>query len=147
MSRSDYSDDVDYQWAYICWRGAVAKAISGKRGQAFLKEMLQALDAMPEHRLIDGALIDKGNVCAIGAVGKSRSVEMSGLDPEDVYTIAETFGVSQALVREIYFMNDEGAVYNETPEQRYQRMRRWVSSLIRTAAEAVTQESGTGLKA
>ena len=140
MSRSDYSDDVDYQWAYICWRGAVAKAISGKRGQAFLKEMLQALDAMPEHRLIDGALIDKGNVCAIGAVGKSRSVEMSGLDPEDVYTIAETFGVSQALVREIYFMNDEGAVYNETPEQRYQRMRRWVSSLIRTAAEAVDKE-------
>jgi len=47
MSRSGYSDDCDDQWSLICWRGAVKSAIRGKRGQAFLKEMLAALDALP----------------------------------------------------------------------------------------------------
>jgi hypothetical protein len=46
MSRSGYSDDHS-EWDLIRWRGAVASAIRGKRGQAFLRELLVALDAMP----------------------------------------------------------------------------------------------------
>lgn len=46
MSRSGYSDDID-QWDLICWRGAVASAIRGKRGQAFLLEMWKAMTALP----------------------------------------------------------------------------------------------------
>lgn len=45
----------------IRWRGAVASAIRGKRGQAFLREMLAALDAMPEKRLIAGSLVFDGH--------------------------------------------------------------------------------------
>ena len=46
MSRSGYGDDIG-QWDLIRWRGAVQSAMCGKRGQAFLKEMLAALDALP----------------------------------------------------------------------------------------------------
>lgn len=54
MSRSGYVDDGE-QWDMIRWRGAVNSAIRGKRGQAFLRELRDALDAMPEKRLVSGA--------------------------------------------------------------------------------------------
>lgn len=58
MSRSGYSEDYDGDhWDLIRWRGAVASSIRGKRGQAFLREALAALDAMPEKKLITGDLI------------------------------------------------------------------------------------------
>lgn len=60
MSRSGYTDDTEDQWSLIRYRGAVASAIRGARGQAFLREMLTALDAMPEKRLISGALVFDG---------------------------------------------------------------------------------------
>ena len=45
MSRSGYSTDLDDQ-ALNLWRGTVHRAIHGKRGQAMLRELLAALDAM-----------------------------------------------------------------------------------------------------
>jgi len=57
MSRSGYSDDCEDNWSWICWRGAVKSAIRGKRGQAFLRETLAALDALPERKLIAKDLI------------------------------------------------------------------------------------------
>lgn len=51
MSRSGYNDDID-NWALIKWRGQVASAIRGKRGQKMLRDLLAALDAMPEKSLI-----------------------------------------------------------------------------------------------
>jgi hypothetical protein len=63
MSRSGYSDDCDDQWRHIMWWGAVTSSIRGKRGQAFLREMRDALDAMPEKRLAPDALVRGGEVC------------------------------------------------------------------------------------
>lgn len=136
MGRCGYSDDGDYDnWATICWRGAVASAIRGKRGQAFLKEMLIALDALPEKRLIDNDLERRGQVCALGSVGMARGIDMSQVDPYDRETVAGTFGISDALAAEIMYENDEMSGYKETPEQRFVRVRRWVTAHIR---EAVT---------
>jgi hypothetical protein len=42
MSRSGYDDEGDFG----LWRGTVLAAIRGKRGQAFLREMKTAMDAM-----------------------------------------------------------------------------------------------------
>jgi hypothetical protein len=134
MSRSGYSDDHDSEWGLICWRGAVASAINGKRGQAFLREMLAAFDALPEKRLIKDALVDEaGAVCAIGAVAAARGLDVSGVDPEDYYAVAKTFDVARALAQEIEYVNDEDLPYwaDEMPEQRYDRVRRWVESQIR----------------
>lgn len=128
MSRSGYSDDCD-GWSLIRWRGAVTSAIRGNRGQAFLREMLAALDALPDKRLIAHDLEAGGAVCAIGSVGKSRGLDMSGIDPEDKDAVAAKFGIAPALAAEIVYENDEfreWAAVKETPEQRFIRMRQWI---------------------
>lgn len=132
MSRSGYTDDCDDQWSFIMWRGAVKSAMRGQRGQAFLREMLTAMDALPEKKLTSRELEADGQVCAIGSVGRARGVDMSKLDPEDPDRVAAAFGVSRALACEIVFMNDEGHFWaKETPEQRFDRMRQWVSLQIK----------------
>lgn len=132
MSRSGYSCDGDIeQWDLICWRGAVASAIKGVRGQAFLLEMHRAMKALPEPKLIAHELEEHGAVCAIGAVGKARGVDMSGIDPEDRERVANVFGIAPALAAEIVFMNDEADRWSkETPEQRYARMLKWIEEQL-----------------
>lgn len=130
MSRSGYSDDCG-GWDLICWRGAVKSALKGKRGQAFLLELRDALDAMPAKRLIADSLVAEGEFCTIGVVGAKRGVDMAALDPDDREAVGEAFGISPAMASEIVFMNDEGSWQAETPEQRWVRMRKWVESNIR----------------
>jgi hypothetical protein len=130
MSRSGYSEDCE-QWDMIRWRGAVNSAIKGARGQAFLKEMLQALDALGEHKLIAEELEKDGEVCGIGSVGRSRGIDMTNIDPTDREGIAEVFGIAPALAAEVMWMNDEAwGSYNETPEHRFDRMRKWIEEQI-----------------
>lgn len=129
MSRSGYSDDCG-GWDLICWRGAVKSALKGKRGQAFLVELRDAMDAMPDKRLIADSLQAEGEFCTIGVIGAKRGIDMAVLDPDDREAVGEAFGISPAMASEIVFMNDEGSWQAETPEQRWQRMRTWVDSNI-----------------
>jgi len=133
MSRSGYSDDCE-NWSLICWRGAVTSALKGKRGQAFLIELREAMDAMPEKRLIADVLEADGQFCTIGVLGAKRGINMQALDPDDREGVAEAFGIAPALAAEIVFMNDEGSWHAETPEQRWVRMREWVESNIQQVA-------------
>lgn len=141
MSRSGYSDDLDDNLAVGRWRAAVKSAIKGRRGQAFLRDLLAALQALPEKKLIAGNMVRADCVCAIGAVGKARGVDMTKIDQmieaqgewDDAtigYEVAATFDIASALAREIMFENDEGR-YGETDEQRYHRMVRWVENRLR----------------
>lgn len=131
MGRHGYVEDGDLDnWSLIKWRGQVASAIRGKRGQAFLRELIEALDTMPEKRLIAHDLEHAGNVCAIGSVGLKRGVDMSTIDPEDYDKIAGIFGIAHQLVQEIEWMNDEGQ-WNPTPEKRWQFMRDWAVKNLR----------------
>lgn len=125
MSRSGYVYDMESEWSLICWRGAVASAIRGKRGQAFLKELIEALDRLPNKRLIADDLIKEGEVCALGAVGLARGIEaeMLDVDPEDYDSVADAFGIPNALAQEIEYLNDE--LHYKSPEERFDRMRRW----------------------
>lgn len=132
MSRSGYSNDHD-DLALGRWRGQVASAIRGRRGQAFLRELIEALDAMPEKRLIAHDLEHAGSVCAIGSVGVRRGVDMRGLDPEDYDSVAATFGIAHQLAQEIVYLNDE-AYYGDTPEGRWRFMRSWAANNLRGAA-------------
>ena len=129
MSRSNYSEDLE-PWALIRWRGAVASAIRGARGQAFLREMLAAVDTITDKRLVADVLEADGEVCAIGAVGRARGIGMAELDPEEPEDVARVFGIPRALAAEIVYENDEGA-WRETPEQRWRRMRDWIVSHLR----------------
>ena len=128
MGRAQYSDDMDNDWELIKWRGQVASAIRGKRGQAFLQELLDALDAMPEKKLISGDLIRGGEVCAIGSLGLKRGIDLTELDPEDYDSVASAFEVTHQLVREVEYMNDEMHYSDEA--ERWQRMRKWVAAQI-----------------
>ena len=157
MSRSGYTDDDDDPLATGRWRAQVRSAIRGKRGQAFLRELIAALDAMPEKALITEELVTAdGNVCAIGAVCKARGIDVSHVDyysPED---IAANVGIASQMVAEIEYENDEcgyrfenvklpesperpkwapdftwGRI-EETPEERWQRMRRWAEAKLVT---------------
>lgn len=129
MSRAGYSDDWDGDnWELIRWRGAVARSIGGKRGQKLLRELRDALDAMPEKRLIAEDLVnEEGEVCALGCVGRVRGIDMKAIDPEDYDQVASAFGVAPALVREIENENDE---FGSTPEARWVWMRKWVDRHI-----------------
>lgn len=129
MSRSGYIDDMEDQWAMIRYRGQVASAINGKRGQAFLRDLLAALDVMPEKRLVSGVLEDGDNVCAIGALGRAREVDMSELDPDDSAAVSATFNIADQLAREVVYMNDE--CYYGTSEERWHYMRDWIASQIK----------------
>lgn len=131
MSRSNYSEDYDERFpnALEFYRRNVENAIYGKRGQAFLRELIEALDAMPEKKLIAEDLQRDGAVCAIGSVGIKRGVDMSALVPEDAPAVAKAFGIAECMVREITYENDEAGgaywVIDEDPEKRWQRMRAW----------------------
>lgn len=129
MSRSGYSDDCDNDWSLICWRGAVAAAINGKRGQAFILEMWKAMQALPEPKLIADELEAQGAVCAIGAVGKARGIDMSNIDPEDHGAVAAAFGIPHSLACEIMYMNDDWR--KEEPEARFVRMKKWAEENLK----------------
>lgn len=114
------------------WRGAVASALSGKRGQELLREVAKELDAMPTKELGKDALRDEsGAYCTLGVVGAARGMDLGSLDPEDYDAVASAFGVSRAFVQEIVYMNDEGTYRAETPTDRWRRMRNWIESCIR----------------
>lgn len=128
MSRSGYSDCCDI-WPLICWRGAVNSAIRGKRGQQFLEDLLAALDAMPEKKLIRDELVADGQFCTLGVVGQQRGIDMTDIDPEDRDRVAAAFDIAPAMAAEIVYMNDE-YFDRDTPEQRWQEMRKWVAEQI-----------------
>jgi hypothetical protein len=60
VSRSGYCEDGDTALVNL-WPNILARAVKGKRGQAFLKELASALDAMPEKKLIAHDLITEGD--------------------------------------------------------------------------------------
>jgi hypothetical protein len=136
VSRHGYSEDSDDTWASIRWSGAVKSAIRGKRGQALLRDLLAALDAMPEKALIAEELVTpSGEVCALGCLARARGMDVSGVAPDDPENVAKLFGVSEALVQEIAFHNDD---YNswwgaraQDPAARWRRVRAWVASQLR----------------
>lgn len=149
MSRSGYSEDCENLGL---WRGAVDRAIKGKRGQAFLREMAAALDAMPVKELVaDDVVRDSEHVCAMGAVIVARRLDVSTVDIYYADDTAGMLGIAGALAKEIAYENDEcGRVRieeegpfqpwtcprvswrDETPAERWQRMRKWVDANLRT---------------
>lgn len=132
MSRSGYTDDIDDVLSYGRWRGAVCSAIRGKRGQDMMKELLSALDAMPEKKLyLNSFEAGEGQFCTLGVLGNSRGTQINDLLNDEGYcdtvVVAQRFGIANALACEIMYENDEGSVYDEeTPEHRFARMRRWI---------------------
>lgn len=163
MSRSGLSEDCDEQWMEALYRGRVANATRSRRGQKFFREMLAALDTMPVKELhahvfdkgavlADDHLLD-GGCCALGALARSKGIDITKADPEDdqvAWELAQDFDIAECLAREVIWANDEWSRSTpvrdehqrivrwvpETPDERWKRMRHWVESQIRQDAEA-----------
>lgn len=135
MSRSGYSDDCEDPLAAGRWRAAVKSAINGRRGQAFLRELAVAMDAMPVKELITEELVDdNGGCCTMGVVCKARGIDVTNYNPDEPEVVSSLIGIAPAMAQEIAYENDEcGFVYNsgrprdETPAERWTRMRNWVA--------------------
>jgi hypothetical protein len=127
-----------------------------------LREMLSALDALPEKRLAAESLATTdGEYCALGALGRMRGTDLASIDSKDGESVAQAFGIAEALAAEIMYLNDEyisddkwvdvqicGPVRPHYPEygrhtitmrvpnemaasQRFTHMRSWVEEQIR----------------
>jgi len=135
MSRSGYSEEVSEQELNL-WRGAVESAIRGKRGQQCLRDLAAALDAMPTKELCVMEFEAHGEVCALGALGRARGMDMSDLyEGSCPSKVAQRFGVAEALAAEIMFINDEfrppvGTRGADISAARWIEVRKWVESKI-----------------
>lgn len=76
MSRCTPYESDDYteeRRQYGIWKSNLARQIYSQRGQTFLRELLAALEALPQKVLIAGAIAKRGAVCPFGALAVSRS--------------------------------------------------------------------------
>ena len=114
MSRSGYTDDNEDPLAHGRWRQAVKRSLEGKRGQALLRELVEALDAMPDKRLYPGSFATpEGEFCTLGVLGAKRGTKMDDLGDDyecDTATVGQRFGIAPAMAAEIMYINDEYAV-------------------------------------
>jgi hypothetical protein len=139
VSRANYSDDLD-QWDLIRWRGQVKSAIRGARGQAFFRELITALDAMPEKKLVRMEFEQDGCYCTLGVIARQRGVDLGSFDPDDSEVgeqIGNALGIAHQLAREIMYENDEWSNWSidsgrlpDDPAKRWQYMRAWVAAQI-----------------
>lgn len=113
MSRSGYVDydELDDPLAQGRWRQAVKCAVKGKRGQALLKDLLEALDAMQDKRLYLGSFATAdGEFCTLGVLGAKRGTKMDDLGDEndcDPRLVGHRFGIAPAMASELMYLNDE----------------------------------------
>lgn len=143
MSRSGYTDDCENLGL---WRGAVERALKGKRGQALLRDLAEAMDAMPDKRLIADVLEADGQYCALGVLGAKRGIDMSQIDPDWPEQVAAAFGIAPAMAQEIVYMNDEGSDWgnefwhrhgapDDPARARWRAMRQWIDEQLRPAQQ------------
>lgn len=114
MSRSGYTYDNEDPLAHGRWRQAVKRALHGKRGQAMLRELVEALDSMEDKRLYPGSFATpEGKFCTLGVLGAKCCTKMDDLGDEyecDIEQVGQRFGIAPAMAAEIMYLNDEYAV-------------------------------------
>ena len=145
MSRSGYTDECDGS-DLAMWRGVVASATRGKRGQRFFRDLAAALDAMPVKRLIANDLEQEpdGPVCALGALARFKGLDLGALslsldDDGNAAPLASAFNIAEQLAQETMFVNDEAGRRGETDEQRWTRVRAWAARQISVTPEELAK--------
>lgn len=132
MGRHGYSSDLE-PLSLGRWRAQIASATRGKRGQAFFRALIDALDAMPEKRLVaDDLQKQDGSVCALGCLGKARGVDLRSVVTEDWDKLGELFDIAPQLAQEVMYINDELA---HRDEDRWRIVRDWAAKQIRVAPD------------
>jgi hypothetical protein len=135
MTRLHYYDDDSDPSQEGLAAGALRSAIRGKRGQRFIRDLVQALDALPLPELAAGALEDEetGCCCAFGAVRRFRGADAvplwfhpmeEDMNPDN---LVEPFNVSKTLAWSVVQANEDGMIGNDksTRRLRWKQVRDW----------------------
>jgi hypothetical protein len=135
--RIGYSEDEDFPGQFALYQANCRRSIKGKEGQAVLRELEQALLALPAKRLIADELRNaEGEVRAVGALAKYRGVEKTEADPEDMEEVGVELGMPRLVAWKVVCLNDielGGYGYglvSVTPEERYVKVLEWVRRQI-----------------
>lgn len=148
MSRFDEGYDEDFQNQAALYQANTRRALKGRKGQAFLKEMEEALVALPMKKLIEGRICEAGQVCAMGAFALKRrrdagadiKAALDWLEAEDpgegdatetALFSKKHFGVMECLSFEMAWVNDDDNGVKQADEDRYERVLKWVRSRIK----------------
>lgn len=143
--RISYSDEEDYPGQHGLWQANAMRSIKGKKGQVALRELEQALLALPEKRLIARELENAdGEGCAIGALAKYRNYTPKA-DPDwEMELVGMELGMPHMVAWKVVALNDMDLdkYYDRkldrcvpyTPEERYERVlaqvRKWLEDPI-----------------
>lgn len=147
--------DENFPGEWFLWESAQRRCFAGQPGQQRLRELRDALLALPEKRLITTRLAnEQGEFCAIGALARHQAIQ-AGDDPAEVLerlasyvkaesawddpwetedrtiSVAQACGMKRTMAAAVAYENDlDWGREVKTPEQRYQAMLRWVESCI-----------------
>lgn len=153
---NDDDGDEMFPGQWWLWEQALTRSVNGKKGQAALRDLRDALLALPEKKLIEGRLADdQGCVCTVGALALKRRVDAGekredvlaslvalvpwyedeyGSGPDDEWgaqevtlEVGKEIGLSLTMAVALAGGNDDR---RETPEERYERILRYVERLI-----------------
>lgn len=146
MSRyagDNYDEEWNNQWEL--WQANTLRHFRGRAGQAILRELRDALLALPERKLIHGRLADEqGAVCTIGALALHRgcSIEkLAAMIPVDLWDEYEEERATERLGKDLNLRmvmivalagENDDPWREETDEQRFERVLAWVESQIIT---------------
>ena len=158
MSRIDTDwqpDSVEDELRSWAFSGNIKRAIAGKKGQKFLRELEAALLAMPAKRLVSGVLVHTketpadGDVCALGSVAVARQMasgmtrtaamekvakDFDGVNEENYsgweiqQETAALLKICHPLAYAVIDRNDECSA--STPEERYWKVLSWVQKKL-----------------
>jgi hypothetical protein len=154
MSRfgsDDFYEEFPNQ-SLLWWHNAETH-LAGAKGQKVLRELRDAMLAMPERKLIRGRLADEqGHVCAVGALAVARGESVDELaaritfdkwgdvdsyDAEDItIAIGRQIGLKEVMSTLLAQVNDDawGAPIDETDEQRFERVLAWIEKKLEPEA-------------
>lgn len=129
--RISYSEEENYPGQFDLWQANCERSMRGKRGQEELRELRESLLALPDKRLILGALEDEeGGVCAIGAYGKRKGLDLSKFEVDsDTDEVGIAGGMPPLVAWKVVEMNDL-LLDHLTAEKRYEQMLSWVDSML-----------------
>ena len=142
------SEDEDFNNQVAFWEANLERSLKGHKGQAALRELEAALLALPIKRLIANELEnEQGEVCAVGALAKFKGKEnpMLGdsfgdfdelsVNEDDIERVtvqlAQDLGLPRMVAQAVVYENDDDWPAFMTPEQRYNKILRWVRSQLR----------------
>lgn len=116
MSR--FSDYDDFDGSYDLWEHNAHLAINGKRGRKALAELREALLALPEKRLIEGALCTVGNTAEAAAI---EDILPGGWRKSDLLEAVEGQGEGVCAIGAYVWYKQVKA--GATPEDAFEKVR------------------------